>query len=81
MSGVADADGQALDPTSASPTPEAVGHDLEVVVVSRQGYGSRLAVESPRRLDLHRATDLAGGVEAQLAGGLRLSDGPADVRR
>ena len=29
---------------------------------------------------LHRATELEGGVQAWVAAGLRLDDGPADVR-
>ncbi|WP_460458902.1 rhodanese-like domain-containing protein [Angustibacter peucedani] len=70
-----------LDPASGSRIPEATGYDVEVVVVCRQGYSSSLAAESLRRVGLHRATDLAGGVEAWVAAGLPLTDGPADVRR
>lgn len=70
-----------LDPASAARIPEASGYDLEVVVVCRQGYSSSLAAESLRRVGLHRATDLAGGVEAWLASGRPLHRGPADVRR
>ena len=69
-----------LDPRSASRIPEATGHDLTVVVVCRQGYSSSLAAASLRAIGLHRATDLAGGVEAWLEAGLPMSPGPADVR-
>lgn len=70
-----------LDPASPDRVPEASGYDLEVVVVCRQGYSSSLAAASLRAVGLHRATDLVGGVEAWVAAGLPLTDGPADVRR
>ena len=69
-----------LDPTSPWRIPEATGPDLEVVVVCRHGYCSSLAAASLRAVGLHRATDLAGGVQAWLAAGLPMSDRPADVR-
>ncbi|SDF50419.1 Rhodanese-related sulfurtransferase [Blastococcus aurantiacus] len=69
-----------LDPAGDHRIPEATGCDLEVVVVCRQGYSSSLAAASLRAVGLHRATDLEGGVEAWLAAGLPMSDGPADVR-
>jgi rhodanese-related sulfurtransferase len=69
-----------LDPTSDARIPEATGTDLAVVVVCRQGFSSSLAAASLRAVGLHRATDLAGGVEAWLAAGLPMSSGPADVR-
>ena len=69
-----------LDPDSPWRIPEATGRDVQVVVVCRQGYSSSIAAASLRALGLHRATDLAGGVEAWLAAGLPLADGPADVR-
>jgi rhodanese-related sulfurtransferase len=69
-----------LDPASPWRIPEATGPDLEVVVVCRHGYSSSLAAASLRAIGLHRATDLAGGVEAWLAAGLPMSDQPADVR-
>lgn len=46
----------------------------------RQGYSSSLAAASLRAAGLPRATDVVGGVEAWIADGLPLSDGPADVR-
>ncbi|WP_432824710.1 rhodanese-like domain-containing protein [Dactylosporangium sp. CA-092794] len=70
-----------LDPAGDARIPEATGYDVEIVVVCRQGYSSSLAAESLRRIGLHRATDLAGGVEAWQAAGLPLHRGPADVRR
>ncbi|MCU7724941.1 rhodanese-like domain-containing protein [Actinoplanes sp. KI2] len=69
-----------LDPLSDSRIAEATGHDLHIVVACRQGYSSSLAAASLRALGLHRATDLAGGVEAWLAAGLPTTQGPADVR-
>jgi rhodanese-related sulfurtransferase len=51
-----------------------------VVVVCRQGYSSSLAAASLRAIGLHRATDLAGGVEAWLVAGPPTDQGPADVR-
>jgi rhodanese-related sulfurtransferase len=69
-----------LDPKSDVCVPEATDHDLEVVVVCRQGYSSSLAAASLRALGLTRATDMAGGVEAWLEAGLPTDDGPADVR-
>jgi rhodanese-related sulfurtransferase len=69
-----------LDPTSPHRLPEVTRDDLLVVVACRQGYSSSLAAASLRRLGLHRATDLEGGVEAWLAAGLPMADGPADVR-
>jgi rhodanese-related sulfurtransferase len=70
-----------LDPAAATRIPEAAGHDVEVIVVCRQGYSSSLAAESLRRIGLHRATDMIGGVEAWIQAGLPLHRGPADVRR
>jgi len=69
-----------LDPTSPHRIPEVRGADVQVVVVCRQGYSSSLAAASLQRLGLHRATDVVGGVEAWLAAGLPVHEGPADVR-
>jgi rhodanese-related sulfurtransferase len=69
-----------LDPCSESRIPEATGHDLEVVLVCRQGYSSSLAAASLRAVGLHRATDVVGGVEAWIIAGLPVNCGPADVR-
>jgi rhodanese-related sulfurtransferase len=70
-----------LDPLSDARIPEAVGYDVEIVVVCRQGYSSSLAAESLRSVGLWRATDMIGGVEAWQEAGLPLTSGPADVRR
>lgn len=70
-----------LDPACDARIAEATGYDIEVVVVCRQGYSSSLAAESLRRMGLHRATDLVGGVEAWQEAGLPLHRGRADVRR
>lgn len=69
-----------LDPASGVNIPEADSYDVEIVVVCRQGYSSSLAAASLRALGLRRATDLIGGVEAWVADGLPVTDGPADVR-
>ena len=49
--------------------------------IDELGYRPNLAARSLRDVGLHRATDVVGGVEAWLAAGLPLGDGPADVRR
>ncbi|MFJ7494799.1 rhodanese-like domain-containing protein [Streptomyces sp. NPDC097727] len=59
-----------LDPQGGHRAPEAVSHDLRIVVVCNEGYASSLAVASLRRLGLHRATDLIGGFQAWRAAGL-----------
>jgi rhodanese-related sulfurtransferase len=69
-----------LDPASPDRIPEATGYDVQIVVVCRQGYSSSLAAASLHSLGLHRATDLAGGVQAWIAEGLPMTAGPADVR-
>lgn len=70
-----------LDPLSDARIPEATDHDLEMIVVCRQGYSSSLAAASLRSVGLWRATDMIGGVEAWQRAGLPLTSGPADVRR
>ncbi|MFJ9622349.1 rhodanese-like domain-containing protein [Streptomyces sp. NPDC101181] len=59
-----------LDPQGSHRAPEAVGHDLPVVVICNEGYASSLAVASLRQLGLRRATDLIGGFQAWRATGL-----------
>ncbi|NUK56341.1 rhodanese-like domain-containing protein [Streptomyces lunaelactis] len=59
-----------LDPQGSHRAPEAVSHDLRVVVVCNEGYASSLAAVSLRRLGLHRATDLVGGFQAWKSAGL-----------
>ncbi|MER5888947.1 rhodanese-like domain-containing protein [Streptomyces sp. NPDC001941] len=59
-----------LDPQGSHRLPEAVDHDLRVVVICNEGYASSLAAASLRQLGLHRATDLIGGFQAWKAEGL-----------
>ncbi|MFE0426084.1 rhodanese-like domain-containing protein [Streptomyces sp. NPDC058953] len=59
-----------LDPLGSHRLPEAVGHDLRIVIVCNEGYASSLAAESLRRLGLYRATDLIDGFQAWKAVGL-----------
>jgi rhodanese-related sulfurtransferase len=59
-----------LDPTSDARIPEAVDHDVEVIVVCSEGYASSLAAASLQDLGLHRATDLIGGFRAWREAGL-----------
>jgi rhodanese-related sulfurtransferase len=59
-----------LDPASDARIPEAVDHDVEVIVVCSEGYSSSLAAASLQDLGLHRATDLVGGFRAWKAAGL-----------
>jgi rhodanese-related sulfurtransferase len=64
-----------LDPTSAARIPAATDHGVRIIVVCSEGYTSSLAAASLRRLGLHRATDLVGGVAAWAAAGLPLLPG------
>jgi rhodanese-related sulfurtransferase len=59
-----------LDPTSDARIPEAVDHDVEVIVLCSEGYSSSLAAASLQDLGLHRATDLVGGFQAWRTAGL-----------
>lgn len=59
-----------LDPQGSHRAPEAVSHDLRVVVICNEGYASSLAAVSLRQLGLHRATDLVGGFQAWRTAGL-----------
>ncbi len=59
-----------LDPTSQARIPDAVDHDVRVVVLCDEGYTSALAAASLLDLGLHRATDVDGGFQAWRAGGL-----------
>ncbi|WP_347106064.1 rhodanese-like domain-containing protein [Streptomyces sp. CB03238] len=59
-----------LDPQGSHRAPEAVSHDLRVVVVCDEGYASSLAAASLHQLGLHRATDLIGGFQAWKAADL-----------
>ena len=59
-----------LDPQGSHRAPEAVSHDLRVVVICNEGYASSLAAVSLRQLGLRHATDLIGGFQAWKAAGL-----------
>lgn len=59
-----------LDPTSDARIPEAIDHDVEVIVFCSAGYASSLAAASLQDLGLHRATDLEGGFQAWRDAGL-----------
>jgi rhodanese-related sulfurtransferase len=65
-----------LDPTSYARIPEAVDHDVAVVVVCSEGYTSSLAADALRSLGLHRATDVVGGFLAWAAAGLPTTGTP-----
>ena len=52
------------DPTSEAKLPEAVGDDVEWVIVCSEGYTSSLAAAALRDLGLRRATDVIGGYRA-----------------
>jgi rhodanese-related sulfurtransferase len=52
------------DPTSDAKIPEAVGDDVEWVVLCSEGYTSSLAAASLVDLGLHRSTDVVGGYHA-----------------
>jgi rhodanese-related sulfurtransferase len=51
---------------------EATTYDIEVIVVCRQGYSSRLAAESARRVGLYPATDIDEWQPAGVLDGCRL---------
>ena len=57
------------DPTSDARLPQAVGDDVEWVVLCSEGYTSSLAAASLKDLCLHRATDVVGGYHALKAEG------------
>lgn len=63
-----------LDPQGSHRAPEAVSHDLRVVVICNEGYASSLAAASLQQLGLRRATDLVGGFQAWKAAGLPVSE-------
>ena len=52
------------DPTSDARLAEAVGDDVEWVVLCSEGYTSSLAAAALLDLGLHRATDVVGGYHA-----------------
>jgi rhodanese-related sulfurtransferase len=58
------------DPTSEARLPQAVGDEVEWVVLCSMGYTSSLAAASLLDLGLRRATDVVGGYHALKAEGL-----------
>jgi rhodanese-related sulfurtransferase len=52
------------DPTSDAKLPEAVGDDVEWIVLCSEGYTSSLAAAALKDLGLHRSTDVIGGYQA-----------------
>src|SRR3954454_18468303 len=58
------------DPTSEAKLPEAVGDDVEWVIVCSEGYTSSLAAAALLDIGLHRATDVIGGYHALVAAGV-----------
>src|SRR6201991_1995150 len=58
------------DPTSDARLPQAVGDDVEWVVLCSEGYTSSLAAAALHDLGLHRATDVIGGYHALAAAGV-----------
>ncbi|HEY2449784.1 MAG TPA: rhodanese-like domain-containing protein [Mycobacterium sp.] len=58
------------DPTSDARLPEAVGADVEWVVLCSEGYTSSLAAAALQDIGLHRATDVIGGYHALAAAGV-----------
>lgn len=55
------------DPTSDARIPEAVGDDVEWIVLCSEGYTSSLAAAALQDLGLHKATDVIGGYHALTA--------------
>ena len=58
------------DPTSDARLPEAVGDDVEWIVLCSEGYTSSLAAAALVDLGLHRSTDVVGGYHALKAAGV-----------
>lgn len=58
------------DPTSDARLPQAVGDDVEWVILCSEGYTSSLAAAALQDLGLHRATDVVGGYRALAAAGV-----------
>jgi rhodanese-related sulfurtransferase len=56
------------DPTSDARLPQAVGDDVEWLVLCSEGYTSSLAAAALVDLGLHRATDVIGGYQALKSG-------------
>lgn len=59
-----------LDPTSDARLPQAVGDDVQWIVLCSEGYTSSLAAASLVDLGLHSATDVIGGYQALKSNGV-----------
>ncbi len=68
-----------LDPASGARLPEAVDHDVRVLVLCEEGYTSSLAAAALHDLGLHRATDVEGGFAAWARAGLPVRPGATPV--
>ena len=69
------------DPTSDARLPQAVGDDVEWVILCSEGYTSSLAAAALLDLGLHRATDVVGGYHALAADGVLAQLGSVPGRR
>lgn len=71
------------DPTSDARLPEAIGDDVEWVIVCSEGYTSSLAAAALLDIGLLRATDVIGGYHALAGAGVleRLAGGTVDPHR
>jgi rhodanese-related sulfurtransferase len=58
------------DPTSDARLPQAVGDDVEWLILCSEGYTSSLAAAALQDLGLRRATDVVGGYQALQATGV-----------
>jgi rhodanese-related sulfurtransferase len=58
------------DPTSDARLPQAVGDDVEWVILCSEGYTSSLAAAALQDLGLQRATDVVGGYHALVGAGV-----------
>src|SRR6201992_4086288 len=70
------------DPTSDARLPDAVGDDVEWLIVCSEGYTSSLAVAALLDIGLHRTTDVIGGYHALAGAGVleQLAGGAIDPR-
>jgi rhodanese-related sulfurtransferase len=67
-----------FDPSCPARLPEAIGYDVDVIVLCSEGYTSSLAADALGSLGLHRATDVIGGFAAWAAAGLPTTGVVAD---
>ncbi len=65
------------DPSSDARLPQAVGDDVEWVILCSEGYTSSLAAAALQDLGLHRATDVVGGYHALAAAGVLAGVSPS----